>query len=147
MVSRRLFGTRFIKFAIVGGAGTITNLAIFFFFADFLNFYPLFVSVLSFCVSVTQNYLFNAAWTFSDTTGRKRFSLRGVRFGRRYFLFVSSSLIGLGVNVAILYTLSRFFSFPLKTIPQAIGILCGMVANFTLAKTVVFKEKSTFHQA
>jgi hypothetical protein len=62
--SRRLLKTSFLKFAAVGGAGTMTNLAVFLLLADKIHWNPLAASVISFCLAVSQNYLLNASWTF-----------------------------------------------------------------------------------
>ena len=133
---RRLLKTSFLKFAAVGGAGTMTNLAVFLLLADKIHWNPLAASVISFCLAVSQNYLLNASWTFlrgDSSPASPRFSVR------QYFLFVSSSLVALGVNLAVLYLLLRLFVFPLKIIPQAAGILCGMILNYVFSKTIVFK--------
>jgi putative flippase GtrA len=137
---RRLLKEPFLKFAIVGGLGTVTNLLVFLLLADKLHWNALVVSVISFCLAVSQNYLLNAVWTFS----RRDSSARHPRlFFRQYLLFVASSLVGLGVNLAVLYVLLRLFAFRFKTIPQAAGILCGMVLNYLLSTAIVFKKGRT----
>jgi putative flippase GtrA len=125
-----------VKFGVTGGLGTITNLAIFYVLADRLHFLPQAVSVLCFIVAGTQNYFINSAWTFN----RKDSDNERPTF-RKWILFMSSSLVGLFVNITVLTLLLRFFSFPLQTIPQMIGILSGMMFNFLLSKYVVFKKK------
>jgi len=137
---RRLLKEPFIKFAVVGGVGTITNLAVFLLLADKIHWNAFMASAISFCLAVSQNYLLNAAWTFSkgnSSATHPRFSFK------QYLLFVSSALVGLGVNLAVLYILLRLFVFPFKTIPQAAGILCGMILNYTLSKKIVFKQGRT----
>lgn len=136
---RRLLKEPFVKFAVVGGLGTITNLAVFLLLADMIHWNAFLASALSFCLAVSQNYLLNAAWTFS----RGESSPRQPRFSfRQYLLFVSASLVGLGVNLAVLYALLRLFSFPFQTIPQAAGILSGMVLNYVLSKGIVFRQSA-----
>ncbi|OHE72268.1 MAG: hypothetical protein A2Z99_19715 [Treponema sp. GWB1_62_6] len=137
---RRLLKEPFVKFAVVGSIGTITNLAVFHILADRIHWNALMASAISFCLAVSQNYLLNAAWTFS----RGKSSPKHPKLSfRQYLLFVSSSLAGLGVNLAVLYILLRLFSFPFKTIPQAAGILGGMVLNYILSKGIVFRQSKT----
>ncbi len=132
----RLLTGSFVKFAVVGGLGTITNLLLFLLLADKLHWPALLVSVLSFSLAVSQNYVLNSLWTFSP---RDWAATAPQLSWRRYFLFVASSLVGLGVNLAVLYLLLRLHPFHYKTIPQAAGILCGLVLNYLLSKRLVFK--------
>ena len=120
-----------LRFALVGGLGSITNLALFFLLVDHLGMTALLGLLLCFAVAVSQNYAFNELWTFAtDGDGR----LAWVRYGK----FVLSSLVGLAVNAAVLAALMASFSFPLLVIPQAIGILAGMAVNFAASRSLVF---------
>jgi len=135
LLTRTLRGP-FLKFAVVGGGGTVTNLAIYYILADRLGWHFLMTSVIAFCVAMTQNYLFNSLWTFAERLrgeGTFRYSIT------RHSLYAASSLAGLGVNLVTLYLLERFKVFPLKTLSQAVGVLFGMAFNYTLSKRIVFK--------
>jgi dolichol-phosphate mannosyltransferase len=125
-----------LKFAITGGLGTITNLALFFIFADKLGFYPTAVSVGCFLIAGLQNYLVNHRWSFSNMTQGSKPSLKG------YLLFLSASLIGLIVNISIMNAILYYFKPPYKVIAQAFGILGGMVLNFICSKSFVFRGGS-----
>ncbi|HHU37426.1 MAG TPA: GtrA family protein [Treponema sp.] len=125
-----------IKFGITGGLGSITNLAIFYVLVDRLSFLPQAVSVLCFVIAGTQNFFINTVWTFKRPSPEKE----KVNI-HKWILFMSSSLVGLFVNIAVLTLLLHFFSFSLQTIPQLIGILSGMIFNFVLSKQFVFKVK------
>ena len=120
-----------LRFALVGGLGSLTNLALFFLLVDRLGMAAFLGLLLCFAVGVSQNYALNELWTFA-THGAGRLAWV------RYVKFVLSSPVGLAVNAAVLGALMASFSFPLLVIPQAIGILAGMVVNFAASRSLVF---------
>jgi len=126
---------QFIKFAITGGLGTITNLTIFFLCADIGGLPEIQISVVCFLVAVTQNYIINHKWSFKSNVGEKTLSIR------KWFEFIAISLLGLGVNIFVMKTLLLYFSLPYKVIAQAVGIAAGMIVNFIMAKLFVFRRK------
>jgi putative flippase GtrA len=123
---------KMIKFGVTGGLGTISNLALFFIFADKLAFPDILTSVGCFIITGTQNYFINHAWTFRKQCADKP-SIE------HWFQFMSSSLLGLAINIGSYILLSRLLEWPYKVVPQAIGILAGMAVNFTIANSFVFK--------
>ncbi|MCL2800137.1 MAG: glycosyltransferase family 2 protein [Treponema sp.] len=127
--------SQFIKFFITGGLGTITNLIIFFFLADLLNKPEIPVSIICFIIAVTQNYILNHLWSFKTNTIGEKLSIK------KYFMFVSSSLLGLAVNITVMKLILINFTLPYKFFAQAIGIAAGMIINFILSKYIVFKKK------
>jgi dolichol-phosphate mannosyltransferase len=124
-----------IRFALVGGLGTVTNLALFFGLVDVGGLAALLGAVVCFAVAVTQNYALNELWTFT-TEGDGRLSWT------RYGKFTAASLVGLAVNAAVLAGLMAVFAFPLLVIPQAIGILAGMAVNFLASRKIVFRRSA-----
>ena len=132
---------QFAKFALVGGLGTVTNLALFFVLVDVALFGtvpPLVGSAICFLVAVSQNYVLNELWTFRWASGgdsrRESLSLH------RYAKFVTASLVGFAINAGVLLALLSAFAFSLALIPQAIGILAGMLFNFIASRRVVFRR-------
>jgi dolichol-phosphate mannosyltransferase len=124
-----------MKFAITGGLGTITNLALFFLLADIAELPVIPVSIACFIISGTQNYFLHHTWSFSQNTRGTPFSIN------KWLLFLSSALLGLMVNISAVQILLQNFTLPYKVIAQACGILAGMVINFITAKFVVFRRK------
>jgi dolichol-phosphate mannosyltransferase len=123
---------QFTQFAVVGGLGTVTNLVCFFLLVDLRGLDPFAGALVAFAVAVTQNYALNELWTFNpDRSNRLS--------GWRYFKFVAFSLVALAVNLLLLWVLLESFSFPLKVIPQAIGILGGTVVNFVASRLITFR--------
>jgi len=122
-----------VRFGIVGGLGTLTNLALFFVLVDLSGLAALLGMLACFAAAVSQNYALNELWTFATHS-------RGRLAWVRYWKFVLSSLAGLAVNAIVLVGLMEFFTFPLLVIPQAIGILAGMAVNFVASRTIVFQR-------
>ncbi|MDR1784950.1 MAG: glycosyltransferase family 2 protein [Spirochaetaceae bacterium] len=127
---------QFVKFALTGGLGTVTNLALFFLAADLAKLPEIPVSIGCFMVAGTQNYLINHLWSFRKYTGKTPPSIR------KWALFIGSSSLGLGVNILVMTSLLARVNLPFKFIAQGCGILAGMVINFILSKLVVFRKRS-----
>ena len=134
---KKLIQPHFLKFLLVGGLGTITNLTIFFLLVDILNFRHIPVSVGAFIVTVVQNYLLNHYWTFSDVTKKKSANINGLI----KFLFLA--IIGLTINIIVLTTILSLFNPQFKVIAQAFGIAGGTIFNFIGSKYWIFYEKNT----
>ena len=124
---------QFIKFGITGGIGTITNLFFFFLFADKIDLPEIPVSIGCFIIAGTQNYIINHKWSFVNTTGTSKLSVK------KWLLFMGASVIGLLINIAVLKLMIINFALPYKSIAQACGIVVGMMLNFVFSKFVVFK--------
>ncbi len=122
-----------LRFSVVGGLGTVTNLVLFYFLVDVGGMAPLLGAVLCFGVAVSQNYVLNELWTFATSSG-------GGLSLDRYWKFVTASLFGLAINAAVLTGLLWLYPFPLAVIPQAIGIAAGMAFNFLASRQVVFRR-------
>lgn len=133
---KKIFNAQFIKFAVVGALGTITNLSIFYIFVDKAKFNPTLISSIAFLVAVTQNYLLNHFWTFKNIVKEEKPSFKS------YFKFVVTSLTGLAVNLSILNVLLYFFVFKYKVFAQAAGIFAGFLINYIGSKFFVFKSKN-----
>jgi putative flippase GtrA len=124
-----------LKFAVTGGLGTLTNLALFFLFADIAKLNATAVSAGCFIIAGAQNYMLHHKWSFIENTGGTKPSFR------KWLVFMASSLAGLAVNIGVLNFILASFSLPFKVIAQGCGILCGMVINFIAAKFIVFRRK------
>ena len=125
---------QFLKFCVTGILGTITNLLIFFLLADKLTLPEIPVSIGCFLIAGTQNYIINHKWSFTRTTRDTALSMQ------RWLAFLSASLAGLAVNIAVMKFIIFNFTLPYKFIAQAFGIAAGMAVNFTASKLFVFKS-------
>ncbi|GMO58824.1 MAG: hypothetical protein Ta2G_18830 [Termitinemataceae bacterium] len=125
---------QFLKFAITGGLGTITNLVIFFLCADKADLPEIPVSIICFIIAGTQNYTINHRWSFANNMNKTPLSIQ------KWFSFLCGSLAGLAINIMVMQSIIQNFSLPYKFIAQGCGIACGMVINFTISKLFVFRR-------
>jgi len=137
-VNERLYrsGKQFVKFAIVGGVGTIVNLAVLkltlVLWGQFSETTPFaveaFASGLAFAVAVVNNYLLNRWWTFRSSGA----------VGSEFLRFLVVSLAGLGLNELVFWVfrarleLSVIFS-------QLLAIACVLPFNFVVNKLWSFR--------
>ncbi len=88
---------RMLRFAVVGGAGTVVNTAALYVLHRLLGVPLVAASAVAVELAVVHNYVFNNRWTF----GMRVLSVR--RLGK----FNVSMLAGLAVNVLVLWALVR----------------------------------------
>jgi putative flippase GtrA len=108
------------KFGVVGVTGYVVNLIVFALLTQELEMYHLLAAVASFCVAVTNNFLWNRHWTFQATGGHAGF--QAIRF-------FAVSVLALGVNLLFLYLLVDVGSAP-ELPSQAIAVALAMPFNF-----------------
>jgi len=131
-----LWCSRFFRFLIVGGIGTVFNLTVFYVLSDRLGINHNFSSIIAFIIAVTHNYSVNELWSFnSGKQGKLRI--------KRYLLYFSGNVVGLVFNILILNFLIILHSWRIKTLPQAIGIAVATVINFVWARFVVFQRRAS----
>lgn len=133
-IIEKAYKSKFFRFCLTGGLGTITNLLIFFLICDILKLPSNLGAIVAFIFAVTQNYFINHFWSFSEYSKINKVSLKD------YLKFVSVSLIGLGINLVVLNLILYFFKVPYKVVAQAIGILFGLIFNYLGASKLVFKK-------
>ncbi len=127
---------QFVKFAIVGGSGTLVNLGVFsliiYLYVKAAGTRPLIVeqiaSGVAFCVAVVSNYYFNRRWTFRHTGPVM------VHFGRFFIV----SCVGLGLNV-FFYTALHSWAGIGEHLSQFLAIGCVMPFNFLGSKFWAFR--------
>jgi putative flippase GtrA len=108
------------KFGVVGGTGYVVNLIVFALLTEAFGIHHIVAAVLSFCVAVSNNFLWNRHWTFQATEGHAGFQ------AARFFMV---SLLALGVNLLFLYLLVDVASAP-ELPSQAIAVAGAMPFNF-----------------
>lgn len=127
---------QFVKFAIVGGTGTVINFLVFSLIiwlggramsSRSLEL-ELLANGIAFCVAVVCNFLLNRSWTFRSK------SRTAMRFGR-FFLV---SLVGLGLNLLIYALLHKYAGLG-PHLTQLLTILFVMPFNFVGSKLWAFR--------
>ena len=89
---------QFVKFAIVGGSGTVLDFLVLILFKN-LGFHTLIANAFSFTAGLTNNYFWNSRWTYKETVEKLSMD--------QFAKFLVVSLIGLGLNSIILLLLEN----------------------------------------
>lgn len=126
---------KLIKFALVGGSGTLVNLSLFYSLVDRGGMSPTIGAVLCFLLAVTLNYFFDHLWTFRDQIAGEPPS------AARYLRFVGVSSVGLLANLSVLNLVILTVHPSYKVLGQAAGIACGMIATFTGSNLFAFRPR------
>ena len=125
---RRANWEQLVKFCVVGASGYVVNLVVYTLLLKGAGFHYLPAAIGSFLVAVTNNYLWNRAWTFRHQRGHV--VLQGARF-----LVVST--LALGANLLVLHVL---VSAGLgEVVSQAIAIILVTPVNFVGNKLWSFR--------
>ena len=127
---RRANWEQLVKFCLVGAMGYVVNLAVYTVLLEVAGFHYLPAAIGSFLVAVTNNYLWNRAWTFRHQRGHV--VLQGARF-----LLVST--LALGANLVVLELLVRAGLG--EVIAQAIAIVVVTPVNFVGNKLWSFRHR------
>ena len=85
--------TRFFKFALVGTFGAVVDFSIFNILSSWLRFPPVPSSIISFCVAVTSNFLWNRYWTYPDS--------RSKPIGKQVIQFSVVNVAGLAIRTPL----------------------------------------------
>ena|SRR3990167_3993329 len=138
---------QFGKFAVVGVANTLVDLAV----LTFLIYlepsgragvlYALFKAI-AFIIANLNSYLFNKFWTFKGEGGEKKTS---VEFSQYFIVSVIGMLINVGVATAVVTYVIPPFSMLEKYWPQVgalFGTAFGLIWNFVGYKFVVFVRRN-----
>jgi putative flippase GtrA len=118
-----------VKFAVVGGSGTILNTVVLYLLYRRLHMPLVAASAVAVELAVVNNFLLNDRWTFAARS----------RSIRRFAKFNVSSLGGLAVNVLSVWLLTRIGLNVL--VANLVGIAAGMVVNITLSVTWVWGKR------
>jgi len=121
---------RAARFCVVGGTGTAINTAVLYLLSRGLGL-PLPVSsAIAVELAILSNYMLNDRFTF----GARRPSLR------RLAKFNLTSLAGLGVNVMIVWLLTRHGVYFLAA--NFVGIAAAVVVNYTFSVAWVWRREA-----
>lgn len=113
-----------LRFAIVGGLGTVVNSGYLFLFKEYLGLSLLASSILAIGIAIVFNYVLNDTFTFAGGGSFTRFAL--------------TCFVGVIINISILMLLSSFGIYYL--IANILGILCAFTFNYSISKRFVWRE-------
>jgi len=119
---------RILKFACVGCIGVGVNTGVLYILSRWMNLPLAAASALAVELAVISNYLMNARWTFGTQ----------VASFRRFAKFNLASLFGLGLNVTIVWAVTRLGIYFLAA--NLLGITAGFASNYALSSIWVWGQ-------
>ena len=134
--ARRLARFSILRFAVIGALGMPVDAGVLWLMTHRAGFDPYSGRVISWLCAATFTWTGNRYFTFRHTRAR------GVLGALREWLrFLAANAVGGLVNVGLYSTLVRFAPPPINNlyIALVVGVLAGLVFNFTLSKKLVFK--------
>ncbi|MBO4710838.1 GtrA family protein [bacterium] len=137
-----LLSFEFIRFAVTGTLGVITDETIFIIMKYVTNAQPdsfmLFIlPVFGYAAAVIQNYLINHYWSFRPKTAGRHASFKS------FLNFLVISLISLVPRQIVYWLMPHIFTngTMAPTIANLFGIMAGMITNYIGCKFIVFRFK------
>lgn len=115
--------SHFIRFGIVGFSGVFVDFSVTWLAKEQLKLNKYVANSLGFLTAVCWNYWFNRVWTFHSTDPNM-----GIQFAK----FFGLSLIGLGINNALIYFFTEKWKatfYPAKLVATGIVVLWNFYAN------------------
>ena len=134
---RRLLGkdNRFTKFCIVGLSGVLVNEGILWMLSGVLGIYYLYSAIVSIESSIISNFSLNNIWTFREKhVEQENLIVKFIRYNLSY-------LIGVGLNIAILWVVTEYFSIH-YLISNLFGIAVAVIWNYYASVKWVWAKSS-----
>ena len=132
-----LAGSRFIRFGIVGAGGYVVDATILFLMVQVVHLDPYSGRLVSYLAAATCTWAGNRYLTFAD---QRAHGLAGI--AQEWLKFLGANAIGglvnLGLYGVLLHYAPRPFNYYL--LAQLLGVLAGLMFNFTLSKRLVFRQ-------
>jgi putative flippase GtrA len=125
-------GNQFIRFALVGSSGVLTNLGVYSGLIYLLGVHYLIAASISFVTAMSGNFILNLRWTFK-THGQGVKAIRD-----QYLRYAMVTLISYGINIAALWLLVDFWHWH-KVLAQLMAIAMTTLSNFLGSKLWAFK--------
>lgn len=129
---------KFVKFGVVGFTGVIIDFGITWLLKEKLHLNPYLANSTGFVCAASNNWLLNRLWTFRS---------RHPQILRQYLIFMVVSLIGLGLNNAVVWVGITWFLlnfYVAKVVAVGVVMFWNFVINykFTFAHTHQEKEET-----
>lgn len=134
---QRLSASRFVRFSVVGGAGFFVNEAALALAKELLGVGDHAGWLIAFIPAVTFTWWGNRKLTFADKASDGHVGVLA-----EWARFVATNSLGAAANFAVYALLIGFAPWPLNVpyLALAVGILVGLIFNFTLSKKLVFRK-------
>ncbi len=129
MKNKKLF-TQIFRFLIIGGTAFVIDYALLYILTEYFDIYYLISSTISFIVSLIFNYIASIKWVFKTKEEDSQ--------TKKLTIFITLSIIGLGINQLIMWTLSDLLTI-YYMISKIVATAVVMCWNFITRK--IFLEK------
>ncbi len=129
---------KFLKVCLVGFVGTVIQLTIFNVLRSMLQ--PEFANLIAVEVAVVSNFTINNLWTFKDS------KIKANQLGKLLAKFLQFNLVSLG-SILIQFLVVKIGvsilgrSLILENFLVIIGILIGLIWNYTMYTKIIWKNK------
>ena len=126
----------FIRFAVIGGLGYLLAILLLAVFTGWLKWEFATANALTILLTMVCTWLGNRYVTFRDRRARGPAGM-----AQEGLKFMGANGLGAVVNYLAALALVHYAAAPFsnKFIAQAVGVLAGLVFNFTLSHTLVFR--------
>ena len=124
MVFPKIIFLKFLKFGVVGVAGMIVDFGLTYFFKEIVKIQKYIANTIGFVAAATLNFFLNRIWTFNNSDPQVTV---------QFLKFFIISLVGLGINTLILYTLTKKYNMNFylsKLFAIGIVVLWNFILNF-----------------
>lgn len=121
---------QFIKFNCVGVLNTLIDMGVY----GLLTYFGCNIFVaqsISFVCGLTNSWIFNSRWTFSD----KKIT------GKRLLLFIIVNLVSLGIQMTALWIGTTKMGWH-PMVAKVVAVPFGLIVNFLGNRFIVFNKKS-----
>lgn len=129
----------FIRFAVIGGLGYLLAIVLLALFTGWLKWEFAPANAATIFLTMVFTWLGNRYFTFAERRARHPSGIL-----QEWLKFMGANGLGALVNYLTALALVHYAPAPFsnKFIAQAIGVLGGLVFNFTLSRTLVFRIKA-----
>ena len=124
---------QFIKFAVVGGIGTVINLAVLYTLTEYAGMFYLYSATAAFVVAVINNFVLNTVWTFGHALGENT--------AGKFAKFAAVSLASLAVNLCVLWFFTELAGI-YYLVSQVLAIGVALIINFFGNKLWTFRNRT-----
>ncbi len=114
---------KFVKFCVVGAAGTLVDFGLTYLFKEKLKFSKYVANSLGFFIAASFNFYFNRIFTFQS---------QDTEVLIQYFKFLSVAIIGMGINTFILYLAQKYLKqkfYVAKATATAVTLIWNFFGN------------------
>ena len=133
---RRIAGSQFVRFAVVGACGFVVDTFVLFLMHRIVGLDPYTARAISIFVAMNVTWTGNRLLTFRARAATAPREMLG-EWGR----FLLTNALGALLNYAVYAAMVRFAPTPASNpyVALVAGVAVGLVFNFTLSKRLVFR--------